>query len=424
MGLLAAFIPTPTAASAQAGDPRAEREKVRAQKAAVASDVDALQADEAEVRAALGAINDNVRGQQAAYVDAQRSATEAQDHATEAAAAAAAKEDEIATLRTGIAEFAVNAYVNPPTEEFLDSFREDSAGEAVRKKSLLSYRSGHDSDLLDELRAAEAELKAIRAEADDAQAEAEVRLGAVSSQLTQLQSAQAQQQQFVSQVESRLDAKLSEAAGLAATDSALSSEIAKQEAAIAAQLRAVPKPPVNVAISSGGGGNSVGSNGGGSNSGGGGGNDGDGGGGGNSGGGGGGGGPITSVPGPPGLTTVGGITVNSRIAGNLSSLLSAASAAGISLGGSGYRDSSGQIALRRQNCGTSDYAIYQMPSSQCSPETARPGLSKHEQGLAVDFTSGGGTLRSGSAAHQWMQANAGSFGWVPLAGEPWHWSAG
>ena len=114
----------------------------------------------------------------------------------------------------------------------------------------------------------------------------------------------------------------------------------------------------------------------------------------------------------------------SSIAGQLASLLNAASAAGYTLGGSGYRDSSGQIALRRQNCGTSDYAIYQMPPEQCSPPTAIPGRSKHEQGLAVDFTIDGHTLRTSDGAYRWMVANAASYGFVNLPGEPWHWSVG
>ena len=65
-------------------------------------------------------------------------------------------------------------------------------------------------------------------------------------------------------------------------------------------------------------------------------------------------------------------------------MLGAADAAGISLGGGGYRDPGRQIALREQNCGSSYYAIYQMPSSQCSPPTARPGSSQHELGLAIE----------------------------------------
>jgi LAS superfamily LD-carboxypeptidase LdcB len=78
-----------------------------------------------------------------------------------------------------------------------------------------------------------------------------------------------------------------------------------------------------------------------------------------------------------------------------------------------------------QHCGTSQYAIYQMPAEQCSPPTARPGASKHEQGLAIDFTWNGSTIQSrGSAAFQWLAAHAGGFGFVNLPSEPWHWSMG
>lgn len=44
-----------------------------------------------------------------------------------------------------------------------------------------------------------------------------------------------------------------------------------------------------------------------------------------------------------------------------------------------------QVALRRKNCGQTDYDIWQKPSGDCKPETAIPGTSKHETGQAVDF---------------------------------------
>jgi len=66
----------------------AERDKVRGQKAATAAQVDALQASDSEVDRALQALDDNVRGQQAAYADAQRAASEAERQAEEARHAA------------------------------------------------------------------------------------------------------------------------------------------------------------------------------------------------------------------------------------------------------------------------------------------------------------------------------------------------
>jgi hypothetical protein len=125
------------------------------------------------------------------------------------------------------------------------------------------------------------------------------------------------------------------------------------------------------------------------------------------------------------LVTVEGITVHGDIAYEVGALVRAARADGLVLAGGGYRDPDRQIALRHQNCGTSSYAIYQMPSSQCSPPTARPGTSLHERGLAIDFTCNGALIRSHSnPCYQWLAAHAANYGLHELrsGAEPWHWS--
>ena len=280
----------------------------------------------------------------------------------------------------------MNAYVDPQADKSLDTFRESSAGDATKKQAYIEATTGSKLDVVDEFRAAKQELEDQQREAEAARAKAQQRRDSLATTKTNLDTALSQQQSIANQVSERLNEKLAESQSLASLDSQLSTKLANEQAALAARLRE--------ARSSGGSGGS------------------------------GGGGSTTPVPARPGLSTVRGITVASSIAGQLASLLDAASAAGFELGGSGYRDSSGQIELRRQNCGTSDYAIYQMPPEQCSPATAIPGRSKHEQGLAIDFTINGHTLRSSDGAYGWMMANAGRFGFVNLPGEPWHFSAG
>ncbi|HCB34457.1 MAG TPA: hypothetical protein DEP66_03510 [Acidimicrobiaceae bacterium] len=123
------------------------------------------------------------------------------------------------------------------------------------------------------------------------------------------------------------------------------------------------------------------------------------------------------------LLTVRGITVHESIFVNLSNLLDAALADGVKLGGGGYRSASQQITLRRYNCGSSEWSIYQKRASSCRPPTARPGHSMHELGLAVDFTSNGRAITSrNTAAFRWLRANAGKYGFRNLPSEPWHWS--
>ncbi|MPY94292.1 MAG: hypothetical protein GEV08_14885, partial [Acidimicrobiia bacterium] len=123
------------------------------------------------------------------------------------------------------------------------------------------------------------------------------------------------------------------------------------------------------------------------------------------------------------LATVRGIEVAAEIADQLAAMLAAADVDGIVLEGGGWRSPDDQIAIRMDVCGTSEYAIWEMPSWECSPPVARPGRSMHEQGLAIDFTADGDLIRSRShPAFGWLAANAERFGFYNLPSEPWHWS--
>lgn len=125
----------------------------------------------------------------------------------------------------------------------------------------------------------------------------------------------------------------------------------------------------------------------------------------------------------PDIVSVRGIKVARQIASQLNSLLATAEADGIKLGGWGYRSNQNQIDLRKKHCGTSHYDIYEKPSSQCTPPTARPGASMHEKGLAIDFTNNGrGITNHNNPAFKWLAKNAGRFGLRNLPSEPWHWS--
>ncbi len=113
-----------------------------------------------------------------------------------------------------------------------------------------------------------------------------------------------------------------------------------------------------------------------------------------------------------------------QIAAKVQALLEAAAADGIQLTiNSAYRDPSQQIALRKKNCGSSQYDVYEKPSSQCTPPTARPGTSNHEKGLAIDFGVSGGKVQHGTPAFDWLSRNAKQyFGLMNYSKEPWHWS--
>jgi len=128
-----------------------------------------------------------------------------------------------------------------------------------------------------------------------------------------------------------------------------------------------------------------------------------------------------TAPVPQGDTVVTtlGVRVHPCLADALDALMTAAGNDGIDLRAWGWRSSEQQIALRAANCSPSaaDPTVV-----WCRPQTAPPGTSRHERGLALDFTVAGSVLRAGSPAYVWLTEHAADYGLENLPGEPWHWS--
>lgn len=132
--------------------------------------------------------------------------------------------------------------------------------------------------------------------------------------------------------------------------------------------------------------------------------------------------------GPDEIVAVQGIRVHRSISFNLQNLLAAARSDGIVLAGWGWRSHQRQHELRRIN-GCPDGWIHRdgekssdfSPAWTCRIDTARPGSSLHESGLAVDFTCAGRPI-AGTACFRWLKRHAARFGFYNLPSEPWHWS--
>jgi hypothetical protein len=398
VGTVGVAIGSSVEVGAVATDARTQRANVRAEQAKVAAQVNALEGSQAQVMAALSTLDENVRGQQAALSEARRQAEVSSAEAAQAERDAAQTSRDLDELRARVAKYAVKAYVDPPGEELMRRFEATSAQEDATRRAFLDMQSRSDSDVIDQLRSTKARLEEQLARARAAKAAAEAHAAEAESALNSLSTAQQQQQAFASQVRQRLDESLSDAAFLSRMDAELGRQIAAEAAELARAVRPIPAPapgsPPGTSPPSSGSGSS----------------------------------PTVpprsgNTPYPtPALTTVNGITVASSIADRVRGLLNAAAADGINLGGYGYRDFNVQISLRRQNCGTSDYAIWEMPPDSCSPPTARPGYSYHERGLAIDFTANGRFINSRSnPGFIWLAANAGRFGFYNLPSEPWHW---
>ena len=375
--VIVALIPS-LAQAADSDDARVEREQVQAQRAQAAGELDAARADHRKVTRALGDLEAWTQAVEARLQDAERAAQTAEADAKAAQVAELGAIARIRRLELDVQETAVDAYMSPATEETATRVPADDLTEQALRDALVDLRSDRSSDLLDELSGARAELTDHRRIAEAAAEEAEEQRTLVAARKAELDEAEEQFRSLAQQVEDRVNHLAGEVASLARQDAALADEIAEhlaeEQAELAELAAAVPTEVVRATA------------------------------------------PITSGPVP--VTTVGGITVHSSIAAQVEAMLNAARADGVTLTGSGYRDPAEQIALRRQHCGSSSYAIYQAPSSSCSPPTAVPGTSNHERGMAIDFNN----CPHGSACFSWLSANAARFGLYNLPSESWHWS--
>jgi len=371
-----------TAAIAGAETPdqlREKRKQVQAEEAAVAADVDIAADDAAEVQAALDAIQQDVDAQAAAVEAARRGVQQAQRANSAAHARIASLQIQLQEAKARMQEQAVEAYVSfqGPASEL--AILDGDPWQQARLSSLVAFATGSNLDALDQLRSINAELELQNRQAEESQAEAQQKSDELELRLTSLADARNRQASILDEANQRLDQKLAELAALEDVDAQLATDIRNEEQRIADAIADRNSPssgsyviPDDLKVD---------------------------------------------------LTTVRGITVNVIIADQLEGLLAAMAAKGYILGGGGYRSPSRQIALRRQHCGTSEYAIWRMPASRCHPPTAPPGKSAHEKGLAIDFTYNNRALRSRrSDIYKTLAKLAPKFGFKNLPSEPWHWS--
>lgn len=352
--------------AAAAGDARSRRQEIEAQRAKAAAQLNVLRASQAQIQSALDALDQNVQGQQAAVAQANQAADAAGVALGRAQRDEAATEAKVAGLRDGLAEVAIEAYMGTTTAAAFDMLRSGNLTEIARRQEYQSLSIGDSTASLDQLRAAREDLQARRKAAQRAKDKTIARRAEVQKRLNALTQSQKQQEKLVDDVENKIDIATGQ-----------SNQLAQQSSQLAAQIAAQGTSSSSVVRTSG-----------------------------------------TIC-----LSTVRGITVACSIAGKLDQMLGAAANDGFVLSGGGYRDPSQQIAVRQENCGNSQYAIYQEPPNSCHPPTAYPGTSMHEQGLAIDFTWNGSTISShGSPAWQWLNAHAATYGFYNLPSEPWHWS--
>ena len=397
-----AFVAPQVVGSVPSGDPRVEREQIRAERAKVAAQIDTSKASLSEIDAALQTLQDNLATQRASLAKANEEVAQATQDIADAGTAIDRLTKRVSVLRSEMRERAVRAYVTPPGDDVLTVLDTKDFTSAAERKFYIELRTQDDAGVTDRLDGASADLAYQKRKATAAKKRAEVKQAEQKRLTDAVASAEADQQQVSDNLAATINTQVARSIKLAKTDRALSVKIAEQQATLVARLAArnaanatsarLRRAAANVGAN---GKESAPT-----------------------------GGPATATPGPSDsgvrLAYVQGIPVNALVAQQVAAMINAAAADGVSLRiGNSYRSVALQIELRQKNCGTSYYAIYEMSSSSCRPPTARPGESQHQLGLAIDFSN---CSSSGSTCYRWLAGNASRFGYYNLPGEPWHWS--
>ena len=392
-------------------DLKDERERAVKEAALSVAQIDVVTATVDEVTKALDDL--------AAFVDLQRirldEAQNAYDDSLQSIDDARTSREavllETDAVRTHLTNLAVASFTGESgQDEITELIMSDDPGESARFIHLLELQTGSLGDGIDRLRSLEIEAELLIAAEQAAVEAAEGHLAEVNSRKGELDAALEQQDKVVTAAEIRLEAQIAEAAILQERDFELATKIRDKQTSINQRVASSARrngvqipPPVDlndivrldfyrpgdlpaaeldpetgealpVLI------------------------------------------PLDTVP-------FFQIEVHKDIEKQTKALFDKAFAAGLDLGGWGYRPIQLQIELRAAHCGGTDYDIWHRPVFECAPPTARPGFSKHEQGRAIDFTYRGSSIQShDNPAFAWLARNAPAYGFENLDTEPWHWS--
>ena len=130
-----------------------DAETVRAKKLAAAARLDSLKADDLQLEAAVRTLDAGIAVQSSETAAARQAANAAEVAADAAAVRLAATEKRVVDLKAKASAVAVNAYVHPAADTFLELMKAKDLAEASRRQTLMSQVVQIDRDVLGELRA-------------------------------------------------------------------------------------------------------------------------------------------------------------------------------------------------------------------------------------------------------------------------------
>lgn len=220
---------TGTAGAADPSDPRAAREETRREQAALAADLDVLEASETELDAAADALAADVRSQKADVESSQQAVEAATAESDRARAALKTAKDEIDVLTAQLIDRAVDSFISPVQSSLYDVAVSADFTEAARKQAFISQLVADEAALVDELDDAREDMEVQQAAAEVAESSAEQRRVETAGRLAGLQVAAGEQARVQAAIEERQAEVVSEIDSLAAAEAELTAVIEQAE---------------------------------------------------------------------------------------------------------------------------------------------------------------------------------------------------
>lgn len=227
--------------------PEEKRAAAQAKKAQAAAQLDTLKANDAELEAAVRALDAGVAIEAANTDAAQQALRAAERSLTTAQARLAATEAKMADLRAKVSEAAVRAYVHPGGDTLLEIVRSKDLGEASRRQALLAHVVSSDRDIVDQMRAARQDEQMEKENLAEAASVAAERKKAAAEKLAGLEKARNDQVKLKNALDARIEQVTSEVAALSREEATLSALIRARQAPPEASSSAAPAAAANAA---------------------------------------------------------------------------------------------------------------------------------------------------------------------------------
>lgn len=228
-GLMLVLL-APPAAGETIAEARKRQDELRAKRSQAASQLNVLQASNAEVEKALNALSAEVIAQEAKLSSARQAVAAAAAELAAAEARLAETKASIADLHTELVSRAVNAYMHPSEPAFAGFRDATDFNDASRRQAMLQQVADRDADVIDLLKAAREDQQIEQARLDDARRVAEERQAAVEARLAEVEASRAEKARLAVALEGRVSSYQAEVDALAAQESAVQSLIQRKEA--------------------------------------------------------------------------------------------------------------------------------------------------------------------------------------------------